>query len=83
MIPWDEIEDKYADLFPSKTGTVAKPLRMALGSLLIQKEFGFSDRVLVEQLQEANRIFSISSGSPVTRWRSHLYHLSWSNSESA
>ena len=43
MIPWDEIEDKYADLFPSKTGTVAKPLRMALGSLLIQKEFGFSD----------------------------------------
>ena len=34
-IPWDEIEDKYAGLFPSNTGNVAKPLRMALGSLLI------------------------------------------------
>lgn len=63
MIPWDEIEDKYADLFPSKTGTVAKPLRMALGSLLIQKEFGFSDRVLVEQLQE-NPYFQYFIGLP-------------------
>lgn len=36
-IPWDTIEEKYAKLFPSKTGMPAKPLRMALGSLLIQK----------------------------------------------
>ena len=34
-IPWDAIEDKYANLFPSKTGMPAKPLRMALGSLMI------------------------------------------------
>ena len=34
-IPWDKIENKYAGLFPSDTGNVAKPLRMALGSLLI------------------------------------------------
>lgn len=52
LIPWNRIEDKYATLFESTTGTVAKPLRMALGSLMIQKEFGFSDRTLVEQLQE-------------------------------
>ena len=36
-IPWDAIEGKYAKLFPSKTGMPEKPLRMALGSLLIQK----------------------------------------------
>lgn len=36
-ILWDAIEDKYAELFPSNTGMLAKPLRMALGSLLIQK----------------------------------------------
>lgn len=35
-IPWDAIEEKYAQLFPSKTGMPAKPLRMALGSLLIR-----------------------------------------------
>lgn len=34
-IPWDEIEEKYASLFESHTGNVAKPLRMALGSLII------------------------------------------------
>ena len=51
-IPWDELERKYADLFPSDTGNVAKPLRMALGSLIIQKKFQFSDRELVEQITE-------------------------------
>lgn len=29
FIPWEKIENKYAQLFPSE-GTVAKPLRMAL-----------------------------------------------------
>ena len=51
-IPWEELEQKYADLFPSGTGNVAKPLRMALGSLIIQKKFQFSDRELVEQITE-------------------------------
>ncbi len=52
LIPWDEYESKYADLFKSKTGTVAKPFRMALGALIIQKKLGFSDRELVEQITE-------------------------------
>ena len=51
-IPWDAIEDKYANLFPSKTGMPAKPLRMALGSLMIQKQYGYSDRELLEQITE-------------------------------
>ena len=52
MIPWDKIEEKYAELFPSKTGMPAKPLRMELGSLLIQKQYDYSDEELVEQLRE-------------------------------
>ena len=51
-IPWDEFEIKYAGLFPSLTGNVAKPLRMALGALIIQQRFQFSDRELVEQITE-------------------------------
>ena len=51
-IPWDEFEVKYAKLFPSDTGNVAKPLRMALGALIIQTKFRFSDRELVEQIAE-------------------------------
>ena len=27
MIPWDEIEDRYAGLFPSEVGMPAKPFR--------------------------------------------------------
>ena len=51
-IPWEAIEEKYAKLFPSKTGMRVKPLQMALGSLLIQKQLGFSDRELVEEITE-------------------------------
>lgn len=49
-IPGDAIEYKYANLFPSKTGMPSKPLRMALGSLMIQKQYGYSDRELLEQI---------------------------------
>ena len=52
MIPWDKIEAKYADLFPSGTGNVAKPLQLALGACLIQKEYGYSDEEIVLQIQE-------------------------------
>ena len=51
-IPWFAIEDRYAQLFPSKTGMPAKPLRTALGSLIIQKQYDYSDRELVEQITE-------------------------------
>lgn len=39
-------------MFPSDTGKVAKPLRMALGSRIIQKKFQYSDRELMEQITE-------------------------------
>ena len=39
-------------VFPNDTGNVAKPLRTALGSLIIQKKLCFSDRELVEQITE-------------------------------
>ena len=35
--PWSALEDGYAELFPSVKENPAKPLRMALGALLIQK----------------------------------------------
>lgn len=62
-IPWDAIEEKYAALFPSKKGMPAKPLRTALGSLLIQKQFQYSDRELVEQIRE-NPYFQYFIGLP-------------------
>ena len=63
MIPWDKIEEKYSELFPSETGMPAKPLRMALGSLLIQKKYGYSDEELVEQLRE-NPYYQYFIGMP-------------------
>lgn len=52
MIPWESIEVKYAENFSELSGAPAKPLRTALGSLLIQKQYTFSDDELVEQLKE-------------------------------
>ncbi len=49
MIPWDEIEGDYADLFPSGTGTVAKPARLAFGALIIKETLGLTDEETVEQ----------------------------------
>lgn len=63
MIPWEKIMEKYAELFPSKTGMPAKPLRMALGSLLIQKQYGYSNEELVEQLRE-NPYYQYFIGMP-------------------
>lgn len=62
-IPWGKIEDRYAGLFPSGKGNPAKPLRMALGSLLIQKQYGYSDRELVEQIRE-NPYYQYFIGMP-------------------
>ena len=62
-IPWDAIEEKYAALFPGIKGMPAKPLRTALGSLLIQKQYQFSDRELVEQIRE-NPYFQFFIGLP-------------------
>jgi IS5 family transposase len=52
IIPWSTIEKNYADLFQSNAGTVAKPLRMALGALIIKEKCGFTDRETVEQITE-------------------------------
>lgn len=52
LIPWDDIESKYAALFPSETGNVAKPLRLALGALLIQNDRRISDEETTLQIQE-------------------------------
>lgn len=51
-IPWNVFEKRYSSLFQSNTGNVAKPLRMALGSLIIQTHYAYSDLELVAQIQE-------------------------------
>lgn len=51
-INWSELEKVYAEMFPSPKGHPAKPLRMALGSLIIQKRKKLSDRALVREIAE-------------------------------
>ena len=60
-IPWDAFEEKYTRLFPSATGNVAKPPRLALGALIIQTKYQFADRELVEMLTE-NQYFQYFIG---------------------
>lgn len=51
-IPWAALEDRYAALFPSRTGHPAIPLRVALGALIIQTRKKLSDRGLVREVSE-------------------------------
>lgn len=52
FIPWESIEERYANLFRNNRGQVAKPVRMALGALIIKEKLGLSDRETVEQITE-------------------------------
>ena len=50
-IPWDAIEEKYAALF-SDVGQPAKPIHMAVGSLMLREKLQLSDEELVQQVRE-------------------------------
>jgi len=52
LIPWDDVEREYSSHFKSKEGQVAKTARLALGALIIQKEYGFSDAETAAMIQE-------------------------------
>ncbi|MDY6857611.1 MAG: IS5 family transposase [Thermodesulfobacteriota bacterium] len=52
LIPWDEIEVLYSANFSKRMGAPAKPLRMALGALIIKERCGFTDEETVEQIRE-------------------------------
>lgn len=53
VIPWDQIEERYATRF-GKCGNVAIPLRVALGALIIREKCGFMDEETVLNLSENN-----------------------------
>lgn len=52
IIPWAEVERKYAKNFKSKKGQVAYSVRMALGALIIQNRKSLSDRDIIEEITE-------------------------------
>lgn len=54
MIPWVFLEEKYAENFKEakKGGGIAKPVRIAIGSLIIQEKEGYSDVKTVEAISE-------------------------------
>ncbi|MCI2048888.1 MAG: transposase [Lachnospiraceae bacterium] len=49
-VPWNRMESRYAALFPSRLGNVAVPFRAALGTLIIQTHYGFTDRATMSFL---------------------------------
>jgi hypothetical protein len=52
IIPWHEIEKKYAKSFPVRRGQQAYPARTALGALIIQNIKTLSDRDTLEEISE-------------------------------
>ena len=53
LIPWEEIEKRYAENFSAeRIGAPAKPVRLALGSLIVKERLGLTDEETVMQIQE-------------------------------
>jgi len=52
IIPWDELECKYSKLFSKHIGRNAKPVRVALGSILINEKLNLTDEETVQMIRE-------------------------------
>ena len=52
MINWDEIEEKHKGIYCEDNGAPAKPIRLAIGSLIIKQIEGLTDEKLVLHIQE-------------------------------
>jgi transposase, IS5 family len=52
IIPWNEVEKRYAKLFSPETGRPALPVRVALGALVIKERLKISDEETVDQIRE-------------------------------
>ena len=52
IIPWKEIEPKYAHSFSKKKGRRAKSIRVALGALIIKEKLNLTDEETILQIQE-------------------------------
>jgi len=52
LIPWDKVEEKYAQLFVTNNGRPALPVRVTLGALIVKEKKKISDEELVEDIRE-------------------------------
>ena len=52
MIPWDEVEKRYAEQFKSSVGNPAYSVRVAFGALTIKERLKITDEETVEQIRE-------------------------------
>lgn len=52
LFPWEEIDEQYCANFSGAEGQVAKPARLAFGSLYIQASEGYTDEQTRRNIQE-------------------------------
>jgi hypothetical protein len=52
IMPWDKIDERYAENFKSEKGEVAKSGRLAFAALYIQNRLVITDEETVEQIRE-------------------------------
>ncbi len=52
LVPWAEIEGRYAELFNERIGAPAISARVAVASLIIKEKPRLSDEETVEQIRE-------------------------------
>lgn len=81
-IPWLALEKDYAKNFRNNKGNIAKPLRMALGALLIQMFYSCSDEEVVQSIKKIPTC-SFSLACQAINKKSPLMLRRWSIFENA
>lgn len=67
QFPWQQIESRFASLY-SQTGQPAKPIRLMVGLLLLQRIYNLSDEGVVEQWI-ANPYYQYFCGEARFQWK--------------
>jgi transposase, IS5 family len=73
IIPWDEVEKRYAKLFSPENGRPALPVRVALGALVIKERLKISDEETVDQIRENHYLqyflgYEAYRDAPTSEW---------------
>jgi len=68
VIPWDQIEERYAARF-GKCGNVAIPLRVALGVPIIRERCVFTDEETMPNLNQNNRMQNLVGYTGFRHWQ--------------
>ena len=74
LIPWDKVEENYAQLFVTNNGRPALPVRVALGALIVKEKKKILYEELLEDIKESPYNESQDLKTQIERYKARYGH---------